>query len=97
MKARICRDPNPERYVVFFCPGCRDPHVIPTLGKMGWKWNESCESPTFEPSILVHDGAVRKAVCHSFVKNGRIEFLPDCTHALKGMTVDLPPVEAKWA
>ncbi len=29
-------------------------------------------------------------VCHSFVRNGRIEFLADCTHELAGQTVDLP-------
>lgn len=29
--------------------------------------------------------------CHSFVRDGRIEFLGDCTHALAGRTVDLPP------
>jgi hypothetical protein len=29
-------------------------------------------------------------VCHSFVTDGRIQFLGDCTHALSGQTVDLP-------
>ena len=29
-------------------------------------------------------------VCHSFVTDGRIQFLDDCTHALAGKTVDLP-------
>ena len=29
-------------------------------------------------------------VCHSFVVDGRIQFLNDCTHALAGQTVDLP-------
>ena len=29
-------------------------------------------------------------VCHSFVRDGRIQFLGDCTHALAGQTVDLP-------
>lgn len=29
-------------------------------------------------------------VCHSFVTDGRIQFLGDCTHALAGHTVDLP-------
>lgn len=29
-------------------------------------------------------------VCHSFVTDGRIQFLTDCTHALAGQTVDLP-------
>ena len=28
--------------------------------------------------------------CHSFVRDGRIQFLGDCTHALAGRTVDLP-------
>ena len=27
--------------------------------------------------------------CHSFVADGRIQFLSDCTHALAGQTVDL--------
>jgi hypothetical protein len=29
-------------------------------------------------------------VCHSFVTEGRIQFLGDCTHALAGQTVLLP-------
>lgn len=28
--------------------------------------------------------------CHSFVTDGRIQFLGDCTHELSGETVDLP-------
>lgn len=35
----------------------------------------------FEPKPLI---------CHSFITNGRIQFLNDCTHALAGQTVDLP-------
>ena len=31
--------------------------------------------------------------CHSFVRDGRIEFLSDCTHALAGQTVELPDWE----
>lgn len=31
--------------------------------------------------------------CHSFVTNGRIQFLGDCTHPLAGQTVDLPDWE----
>ena len=33
-------------------------------------------------------------VCHSFVTDGRIQFLGDCTHALAGQTVDLPEMPA---
>lgn len=32
-------------------------------------------------------------LCHSFVRQGKIEFLEDCSHALAGQTVDLPPME----
>lgn len=35
-------------------------------------------------------------VCHSFVRDGRIEFLQDCTHALAGQTVDIPPWPADF-
>ena len=30
------------------------------------------------------------AICHSFVIDGKIQFLGDCTHAMAGQTVDLP-------
>lgn len=36
-------------------------------------------------------------VCHSFVRDGRIEFLTDCTHALAGQTVDLPEFDYEVA
>ena len=32
-----------------------------------------------------------KKICHSFVRDGRIQFLPDCTHALRGQTVPMEP------
>jgi len=50
------------------------------------------DKPTFAPSLLCngHDPALR---CHSFVRDGRIEFLPDCQHALAGQTVELPDWE----
>lgn len=35
----------------------------------------------------------RDMLCHSFVRDGRIEFLSDCTHALAGQTVPLEPIE----
>ena len=29
--------------------------------------------------------------CHTFITDGRVQFLSDCTHALAGQTLDLPP------
>lgn len=34
--------------------------------------------------------SVPDTVCHSFVRNGEIRFLEDCTHSLAGQTVPLP-------
>lgn len=58
-----------------------------------WGFNGDLERPTFTPSILssASYGEERTPFqCHSFVRDGRIEFLSDCTHALAGQTVDLP-------
>lgn len=35
----------------------------------------------------------RPMVCHSFVMDGQIQFLGDCTHALAGQTVPLKPFD----
>jgi hypothetical protein len=61
-----------------------------------WSWNGNLERPTFAPSIRVgwdHGEERTPVVCHSFVRDGRIEFLADSTHALAGQTVELPLVE----
>ena len=33
------------------------------------------------------------AICHSFVRDGKIQFLNDCTHELAGQTVELPEID----
>ena len=85
----------------FECPGCGDPHVIPTgTSPKAWGFNDDLERPTLTPSILVHphgilleDGSVGQTPrCHSFVTDGRIQFCGDSTHALAGQTVDLPEI-----
>ncbi|MBA6061528.1 MULTISPECIES: DUF6527 family protein [Pseudomonas] len=39
----------------------------------------------------------RPFVCHSFVTDGRIQYLGDCTHGLAGQTVELPEWEVAWS
>lgn len=36
---------------------------------------------------------IPESVCHSFVTDGRIQYLNDCTHALAGKTIDLPDID----
>lgn len=78
---------------LFYCPGCKYDHpfhVLPqTPPRPIWSWNGSTEKPTFSPSLMVF-GSVPEQRCHSFVTDGRIQFLSDCHHALAGQTVDLP-------
>ena len=63
-----------------------------------WTWNGSATRPTFMPSVLVtysgrdaNQPGSPPAVCHSFVVDGQMQMLGDCTHALAGQTVPIPP------
>ena len=91
--------------IMFQCPGCKGAHGIHVVaaGWIGptWSFNGDGNRPTFSPSVLVTTGRAvdpnfvpeegdPPEVCHSFVTDGRIQFLGDCTHALAGQTVDLP-------
>ena len=74
----------------WWCPGCDDAHRIITPR---WSWNRSSEAPTFSPSVLCtatwgdEFGGDRR--CHCFVRDGKIQFLGDCTHRLAGQTVEM--------
>lgn len=35
-------------------------------------------------------GPFKCGVCHLFIRDGKIEYLTDCTHALAGQVIDLP-------
>ena len=81
---------------VFFCPGCRCGHWFKTDGPGPvWEFNGDARSPTVRASILVIGmagaGGKRGVTrCHSFITDGRIQFLADCEHGLAGQTVALP-------
>ena len=94
----------------FWCPGCKEIHVV----NSGWAFNGNYDKPTFSPSVLVTSGhyspnfksgddcwctywkkhpeeqpVFQCERCHSFVNDGQIQFLSDCTHSLVGQTVAL--------
>ena len=75
--------------ITFKCPGCKIQHNFSD----SWQFNGDFEKPTVTPSILVTGcmGAdSREFRCHSFITDGYIKFLDDCSHELKGQTVLLP-------
>lgn len=63
-------------------------HPSVLVGGVQWDSGEGFHKPS-------HAGVApgERIVCHSFVTDGRIQFLSDCTHHLAGQTVDLP----EWA
>ena len=84
--------------VTFTCPGCgmyHAPRIAPFQGGPVWGFNGDYVRPTLTPSLLVTWtwGEQReRRVCHSFITDGQIQFLSDCTHPLAGQTVPLPPL-----
>lgn len=85
------KGPRGGRLYVFHCPGCEygHPFEVDAPNGAGWTWNGSFDQPTFSPSLLV-DAECPERRCHSFVADGKIQFLSDCHHRLAGQTVELP-------
>lgn len=55
----------------------------------GYKQGDPCWCTCDDP-----EPAFRCKVCHSFVTDGKIRFLGDCTHELAGQTVELPDLSS---
>lgn len=88
-RVEVCRDSPTELAYMFHCPGCKCGHLIPMTGPDAhWTFNGDLEHPTFSPSYLVGKDHPEMR-CHSYVENGKIRFLNDCAHELRGKTVDL--------
>lgn len=63
----------------------RSGHYSP--GHKGPCW---CSYNTEHPS---EESKFKCGACHSFITNGKVQFLSDSTHALSGQTVDLPDLD----
>lgn len=62
------------------------PTFTPSVAVSGVQWDTA--SGFHKPQHTVPAGV--PTMCHSFVTDGQILFLGDCTHALAGQTVPLP-------
>lgn len=77
-------------------------HSVRTEGRGAWGFNGNVDAPTFTPSVLTTYRAnpdadpvrfpewLKERRCHTFITNGMVQFLGDCTHALAGKTEPLP-------
>lgn len=82
------------QYLKFECPGCGHKHLV-DLDRQNQNQNE--ESPTLSPSVLQYctnpQTGNRDTICHFFLVEGKIQYLGDCMHSMKGQTVELPDLE----
>jgi hypothetical protein len=89
-----------DAYGVFHCPGCERGHTVRVAGEGAWGWNGDVVLPTLTPSVFANaPGPYFTATspsCHSFVRDGQIQFLNDCTHPLAGQTVPLAPLPESY-
>lgn len=76
----------------------------PYKNKPQWKFNGDFNNPTFTPSLIwetgkyvdpkyEHEEDTPSVRCHSIITDGKIQFLNDCTHELKGQIIELPEIE----
>lgn len=86
-------DQNGENLTHYIeCPACGYGHGFDSR----WTFNGDYDKPTFRPSMLVNANMPidppRTHRCHSFVTDGKIQFLSDCSHQFAGRILDLPDV-----
>ena len=88
-KFRVATDNKDEKRFIFYCPACEVCHWVRERGPSPcWQVTGIEEDkPTVRPSIRVRVDDDNN--CHFFVENGKIKYLKDCTHRLKGQTVDI--------
>lgn len=96
--------PDEEGQITYWCPGCKQAHTITFGGAQSWTWNGDADKPTFSPSVLANgvrgtsseEWNRRHPRCHSFVRDGMIQYLSDCEHALAGLTVPMEKLPRRW-
>lgn len=82
---------------MFFCEGCGCGHGfnVSIPNRPIWSYNNNPDKPTISPSILVtyprENGQAN--ICHSYVTDGKIQYLSDSTHRLAGQTVELTEMD----
>lgn len=83
--------------VIFWCPGCDEPHHAPGLrDPKGWfvVW-QGVDQPSAQPSYkhqwtVLEGGVEVSKCCHYVLTAGVLHFQTDCTHHLKGKSVQAP-------
>lgn len=101
MPGQVYQDcaPKEATHLMIRMPGPTGLLVLPVMvggtraGTGNWTWNGNTEKPTLKPSILSRMGRDGGVVCHTFVNDGMVQFLDDCTHEHAGQTLELLDVK----
>ena len=111
MKAAPVYNDEAQEHLIgyrIFCPGCKEHHLLDFRWTFNANFEKPTFTPSLKcmsshpkgysnenPAPLGWEGEYEESVCHTFITDGNIKFLDDCTHNLKGQTVELPDVE-RW-
>ena len=75
---------------LFYCPACKRIHSF----NDSWMYNKNAIKPTVTPSLKVtgkdENNNWEPFVCHSYISDGNILYLADCTHDYKNRSILLP-------
>lgn len=107
MKITKIETNNPKDFhLMFECPGCKQNHGINQNWQFNGDFERPTINPSIlvrgtvpitdeEYERIMNGGKItpKPFVCHSFVHDGKIQFLSDCTHELAGQTVELEDIE----
>jgi hypothetical protein len=85
-----------------FCPACQMAHVIDHRWEFNGDMERPTFSPSLlrtgtmpltdaEADMVLRGEKFepKPLICHSYIRDGKIQFLSDCSHEMKNMTVDL--------
>ena len=76
---------------LYMCLGCNEEHAFALKSEGGHhEFNMDLNNPTISPSLV--QNFTPGEMCHSFIIDGKIQYLSDCFHKLAGQTIELPEI-----
>ena len=74
------------------------PTFTPSVLVRWHQWTPPAYNPEIAAKIKSGEIVQTKVekVCHTFITDGRVQFLGDCTHQYAGQTLELPDLPGDW-
>lgn len=85
---------NGSGKIFFWCSGCGEAHIMQTLDS-GQSANHRFNGDFYRPTFVLESGAPYTVAhndtkfCGFTISDGIIHYLPECTHHLRGMDVEM--------